>query len=68
MSLPDYTDVEAWVACLLQCKQLPENDVKKLCDKVTIALGPLDSPCSLFFFLGFSRLGKYWSTSQMYSR
>lgn len=27
-------DVDAWIAQLSECKQLPEADIKKLCDKV----------------------------------
>ena len=27
-------DVDAWIAQLSDCKQLPEADIKKLCDKV----------------------------------
>lgn len=27
-------DVDAWIAQLQDCKQLSENDIKKLCDKV----------------------------------
>lgn len=27
-------DVDGWIAQLMQCKPLSENEVKKLCDKV----------------------------------
>ena len=27
-------ELDAWIESLSQCKQLPENDVKRLCDKV----------------------------------
>lgn len=27
-------EIDAWIQSLQQCKQLPENDVKRLCDKV----------------------------------
>lgn len=27
-------DVDAWISQLSECKQLPEADIKKLCDKV----------------------------------
>jgi hypothetical protein len=27
-------DLEKWRAQLMECKQLDENDIKKLCDKV----------------------------------
>lgn len=30
----DYTDVDGWIAHLMQCKPLPEPDVKALCEKV----------------------------------
>lgn len=37
MSLND--DVDGWIAQLMQCKPLSENEVKKLCDKVGLARG-----------------------------
>jgi len=30
----DIADLEGWLALLMDCKQLPENDVQKLCEKV----------------------------------
>lgn len=33
-------DVDAWIAQLSECKQLPESEIKKLCEKVL----------SVFFF------------------
>ena len=30
----DVRDLDSWVESLMQCKQLSENDVKRLCDKV----------------------------------
>jgi hypothetical protein len=27
-------DVDAWIAQLSECKQLPESEIKKLCEKV----------------------------------
>lgn len=35
MSTTDVSDIDSWVQLLLKCKQLPENDVKKLCEKVS---------------------------------
>jgi hypothetical protein len=29
-------DVDAWIAQLSDCKQLPESEIKKLCEKVHI--------------------------------
>lgn len=29
-------EVDAWIAQLSECKQLPESDIKKLCEKVLI--------------------------------
>lgn len=29
-----YDDLDRWIEMLMDCKQLSENDVKKLCDKV----------------------------------
>jgi hypothetical protein len=31
----DVDNVDAWITMLEQCKLLSENDVKKLCDKVS---------------------------------
>ncbi len=31
-------EIDGWIEQLSQCKQLPEADVKKLCDKVRISL------------------------------
>ena len=34
-------EVDAWIEILSKCKQLPEDDVKRLCDKVvSLALRP----------------------------
>jgi serine/threonine-protein phosphatase 2A catalytic subunit len=33
-SVADIGDVDSWIELLMNCKQLPENDVKKLCEKV----------------------------------
>jgi hypothetical protein len=30
----DIADLDAWIQLLMSCKQLAENDVKKLCEKV----------------------------------
>jgi hypothetical protein len=32
----DISDLDNWIQLLMSCKQLPENDVKKLCEKVKI--------------------------------
>jgi serine/threonine-protein phosphatase 2A catalytic subunit len=34
MAPSDVSDLNAWIELLMSCKQLPENDVKKLCEKV----------------------------------
>lgn len=34
MSLTD--DVDGWISQLMQCKPLSENEVKKLCEKVSL--------------------------------
>jgi hypothetical protein len=40
----DIAEVDSWIELLIGCKQLPENDVKKLCDKViTFLLGKRDT-------------------------
>jgi serine/threonine-protein phosphatase 2A catalytic subunit len=31
-------EIDGWIEQLSQCKQLTENDVKKLCDKVCLTL------------------------------
>lgn len=33
--LGDVQDLDSWIKLLMTCKQLPESDVKKLCDKVS---------------------------------
>jgi len=35
-------EIDGWIEQLTQCKQLPENDVKKLCDKVCESAGHLE--------------------------
>ncbi|KAJ3045444.1 hypothetical protein HDU99_009861, partial [Rhizoclosmatium hyalinum] len=32
------SEVDGWVSTLMECKQLSEADVKKLCEKVRVAL------------------------------
>ena len=32
--MSDGGDLETWISQLMKCKQLAENDVKKLCEKV----------------------------------
>jgi hypothetical protein len=34
----DVAEVDRWISMLMECKQLPELDVKKLCDKVILTL------------------------------
>ena len=34
----DIADLEGWLALLMDCKQLPENDVQKLCEKVKLKI------------------------------
>lgn len=34
----DISDLDGWIQLLMGCKQLPENDVKKLCEKVPLPL------------------------------
>jgi hypothetical protein len=31
----DVDNVDAWISMLMDCKLLPENDIKKLCDKAS---------------------------------
>ena len=37
----DPAEVDQWIEQLGNCKQLTENDVKRLCDKVIIDLLPV---------------------------
>lgn len=37
-SLHEISDLDAWISILMECKQLPEPEVKKLCDKVRFNL------------------------------
>jgi len=39
MAATDFADVDGWIQHLMQCKQLPEADVKRLCDKVVYCAG-----------------------------
>lgn len=42
-TITDVGDVEGWIQHLMQCKQLPEADVKRLCEKVFFFLRLLPS-------------------------
>jgi hypothetical protein len=44
--MADSGDLENWIAQLMKCKQLAENDVKKLCDKVRFLKSPKNSDFS----------------------
>lgn len=35
-TLTDVADVDAWITTLSDCKQLPESDIERLCEKVSI--------------------------------
>lgn len=35
-AISSVADVDAWIAQLSECKQLPESEIKKLCEKVSI--------------------------------
>lgn len=35
-------EIDGWIEQLSQCKQLTENDVKRLCDKVNALLPPIN--------------------------
>ena len=54
MSVSDVADIDSWLQLLLTCKQLPEAEVKKLCDKVIssrCSTDPLSIP--LIYILAF---------------
>lgn len=38
MTTIELGELDQWVSSLSQCKQLPENDVKLLCEKVPLLL------------------------------
>lgn len=38
-------DLDTWIELLNECKQLSEDDVKRLCDKVTAAAAATVAPC-----------------------
>jgi hypothetical protein len=38
MSFGDVAEIDRWTQTLMECKQLPEADVKKLCEKVSKGL------------------------------
>jgi serine/threonine-protein phosphatase 2A catalytic subunit len=35
-SLGDISDLDRWIETLMECKQLSEPDVKKLCEKASL--------------------------------
>jgi hypothetical protein len=37
-------EIDAWIEILSKCKQLPEDDVKRLCDKVVSLAHALTDP------------------------
>jgi serine/threonine-protein phosphatase 2A catalytic subunit len=37
--MADPQEVDGWISQLSQCKQLAEQDVKRLCDKVSDLMG-----------------------------
>jgi hypothetical protein len=46
----DIADIDRWIQLLMTCKQLPENDVKKLCEKVlrkSLSHSLPATPCAL---------------------
>lgn len=45
-AISSVADVDAWIAQLSECKQLPESEIKKLCEKVH--LWNLIYPLTLF--------------------
>ena len=58
-SVQDIGDLDAWVQLLLNCKQLPENDVKKLCEKVgNLMDGQLNPNTNTSIYLSVIRLEK----------
>lgn len=62
--------LDGWIENLMNCKQLAENDVQRLCDRVSIFLFILITPntpgsffsflSSMFFFFFFNRLTLFW--------
>jgi serine/threonine-protein phosphatase 2A catalytic subunit len=34
-TLTDVADVDTWITTLSDCKQLPESDIERLCEKVS---------------------------------
>ena len=46
-------ELDSWIEILSKCRQLPEDDVKRLCDKVPLdPLSPTQIPHFLIFLLG----------------
>jgi serine/threonine-protein phosphatase 2A catalytic subunit len=35
-TLADVTDVDSWITTLSDCKQLPESEIERLCEKVSL--------------------------------
>src|SRR5271156_2436040 len=64
-------ELDSWIEILSKCKQLPEEDVKRLCDKVS----PLLSASSRAFpsvlrsmLISVFRLETYYKKNQMYNQ
>jgi hypothetical protein len=67
--------LDGWIESLMNCKQLSEVDVQRLCEKVCrysylAALRELVQPASerVCFDIGLSRHGKYCRRSQMFNQ
>lgn len=53
-------ELDSWIETLSKCRQLPEEDVKRLCDKVTISfVNP---------YIDLSRHEKYYMKNQMFNQ
>lgn len=52
------TELEGWLGTLKECKQLPEDDIRKLCEKVSFII--------VFKFLLLSVLGLVKTKSGQY--
>jgi hypothetical protein len=61
MDVPDYNDVEVWIATLKECKPLSEKDVERLCEKVRHLRGRREkgARCPLFVAL-FAPSNVHW--------
>ena len=59
--------LDGWIDNLLNCKQLAESDIQRLCDKVRYSEHQFDSVCGLVADI-VKRLGKSFKMNRMFNQ